>query len=108
MSIDLKGGPIALKIGIVIMALGVIVLLSGLYVVLSAPWDLISFEDYGSLSTYSLLFGDIFRLLNWLITTFMALVANLFLSGTALIIAGYALYRVPQIQKQQDLAKTPQ
>lgn len=90
------------------MALGTIVLLSGLYVVLSAPWDLISFEAYDELSTYSALFGDIFRLLNWGITTFVALLANLFLSRTALIIAGYTIYRVPAIQKQQEPVTTPQ
>ena len=101
---NLEGGTSALKIGIAIMVLGVAILLSGVYVVMSAPWDLISFENYNLMSSYSSLFGDVFRLLNWGIATFVALLANLFLSGTALMLAGYTLYCVPAIQKQEEAA----
>ena len=76
--------------------------------VLSAPWDLIELEQLDALSSLSFLFGDIIRIINWGIATFVILLANLFLSGTALIIAGYTLYRVPGTRKKQDLDKAPQ
>ena len=103
-----KGGTIALKIGIVVMVLGVIVLVSGFVVILSAPWDILNLEAYDAISSVGALLGDMFRLLNWGIIVFVALLGNLFLSGTALILAGYTLYRVPAIQKQEDAASSPE
>ena len=83
-------------------------MLSGFYAVLSAPCDIIELEQLDALSSLSFLFGDIIRLVNCGIAKFVALLANLFLSGTALILAGYTLYRVPAIQKQEDAASSPE
>ena len=91
-----------MKFGIIIMALGVIVLLSGFIVILSAPWDILSLDAYNSMAAFGALLGDMFRLLNWGIIVGAALLGNLFLSGTALILAGYKLYRLPTTQKQED------
>lgn len=64
---------IALKIGIVVMFLGVTVLVSGFVIILSAPWENPSLEAYDAVSAGSSLLGEVFRLLNWGIVVFVAL-----------------------------------
>ena len=90
------------------MALGVIVLVSGFVVILSAPWDILSLDAYNSMAAVGALLGDVFRLLNWGIIVLVVLLGNLFLSGTALILSGYTLYRVPAIQKQEVTVASPE
>jgi len=102
-----------LKLGLAIMALGALILLLGIYVVVAAPWDLMDFggsssSSYSTDSLFGSIFDPIISVLNWLFTTFIILVANLFLSGIALIVAGHALNKVSETENGQNIARAPQ
>lgn len=84
-----------MKSGIAVMVLGVIVLLCGIGVIALAPWRYIQKAQSTASTIPSVpIPEEVTATINWLLYTFIVLIGNLFLSGIALIFAGYGLYKV--------------
>jgi len=90
------------RVGITVMIMGVLVLLAGISVVISFPWSIMKYMQFdrqtgtqqpSTMPQQESMFTEIGKIITWVIYTFMILIANLFLSGIGLILAGYGLYK---------------
>lgn len=79
------------------MVLGIIILVAGIRVIALFPWQLVSYG--GQTETESTIPPEFQRAVAWAVYTFIVLIANLFLSGIGLILAGYGLYHTQSVKK---------
>lgn len=81
-------------LGVLVMVMGLFVLLLGIGVVVLAPWKGISQAQSITPPVDIPELEGLEATVTWLLFTFLALIVNLFLSGIALILVGYGLYKV--------------